>query len=111
VVNENRGDDNATATGMLCASIIEDGARAATALHVRLAGIDIITRDPTVPLADSGGVIIEVNTTPNYYYHYNKADGRFPVAIHVLENLLFDTPKPDRDSIKTEVAWASDDNP
>src|SRR4051794_7224170 len=88
VVNENRGDDNTTATRMLCPSIIEDGARAARALHVRLAGIDLITRDPSVPLADSGGVIIEVNTTPNYYYHYNKRDGQFPVAIRVLEKLL-----------------------
>jgi D-alanine-D-alanine ligase-like ATP-grasp enzyme len=111
VVNENRGDDNATATGMLCPSIVEDGARAAGALHVRLAGIDIITRDPTVPLAESGGVIIEVNTTPNYYFHYNKADGRFPVAVHVLESLLFDDSKPARECSKSEVAWASDDNP
>jgi D-alanine-D-alanine ligase-like ATP-grasp enzyme len=110
VVNENRGDDNTTATGMLCPSIVEAGARAAGALHVRLAGIDIITKDPAVPLAESGGVIIEVNTTPNYYYHYHKADGRFPVAVHVLENLLFDTPGPSTEPEKSEVAWASDDN-
>lgn len=93
VINENRGDDNTTATRMLCPSIVEDGARAARALHVRLAGIDIITRDPSVPLAESGGAIIEVNTTPNYYYHYNKADGRFPVAIHVLQKLLGGVPR------------------
>jgi cyanophycin synthetase len=88
VINENRGDDNATATGLLCPAIIDAGARAAAALHVRLAGIDIITRDPRIPLAESGGAILEVNTTPNYYYHYNKYDGCFPVAIHVLEKML-----------------------
>jgi cyanophycin synthetase len=88
VVNENLGADNTTATGRLCRSLIEDGARAARSLHVRLAGIDIITGDPEVPLAESGGAVIEVNTTPNFYYHYNKSDGRFPVAIHVLEALL-----------------------
>jgi cyanophycin synthetase len=88
VVNENLGTDNSTATRRLCRSVVDDGARAAAALHVRLAGIDIITPDPGVPLAESGGVIIEVNTTPNYYYHYNKQDGRFPVALHVLEHLL-----------------------
>jgi D-alanine-D-alanine ligase-like ATP-grasp enzyme len=88
VVNENRGDDNSTATHLLCPSIVAAGARAAEALRVRLAGVDLITRDPAVPLAESGGVIIEVNTTPNYYYHYHKRDGCFPVAIHVLEKLL-----------------------
>lgn len=100
VVNENRGDDNTTVTESLCPAIVEAGAQAAQALHVRLAGIDIITRDPSVPLADSGGVIIEVNTTPNYYYHYHKRDGCFPVAVHVLEHLLRSAPNP----IPTEVA-------
>ncbi|WP_406697223.1 hypothetical protein V5E97_00165 [Singulisphaera sp. Ch08] len=106
VVNENRGDDNSTATEQLCPSIIDAGARAAQALHVRLAGIDIITRDPTVPLADSGGVVIEVNTTPNYYYHYNKSDGCFPVANHVLKHLLLSSSKANPGAIKREIAWA-----
>ena len=88
VINENRGADNTSATHLLCDSIVEDGARAARALHVRLAGIDIITRDPGVPLAESGGVVLEVNATPNFYIHYHKQDGGFPVAVHVLERLL-----------------------
>ena len=88
VINENRGADNTSATHLLCDSVVEDGARAARALHVRLAGIDIITRDPGVPLAESGGVVLEVNTTPNFYFHYHKQDGGFPVAVHVLERLL-----------------------
>lgn len=88
VVNENRGDDNATATHRLCPSIIEDGARAVRATGVRLGGVDVITRDPGVPLAEAGGVIIEVNAPPNYYYHYHKRDGAFPVAVHVLKRLL-----------------------
>ena len=88
VVNENRGVDNTTVTESLCPSIVEAGARAALALHVRFAGIDVITRDHRVPLEESGGVIIEVNTTPNFYYHYHKSDGCFPVALEVLEKLL-----------------------
>jgi cyanophycin synthetase len=88
VVNENLGSDNTTATDRLCRSVVEDGARAAGALHVRLAGVDVITPDPGIPLSAAGGAIIEVNTTPNYYYHYHKKDGRFPVAVHVLERLL-----------------------
>ena len=88
VVNENSGADNTTATEMLCPSIIEDGQRAVRALGVRFAGIDIVTTDPSVPLAQSGGVILEVNGTPNLYYHYKKADGCFPVAVHLLRRLL-----------------------
>jgi cyanophycin synthetase len=88
VVNENRGADNATATGLLCDAVVADGARAARAVGLRLAGIDVITRDPSLPLAESGGVILEVNAPPNYYYHYHKSDGCFPLAVTVLERLL-----------------------
>ena len=88
VVNENQGADNATATTLLCDAIVADGARAARAVGVRLAGVDVITRDPGVPLAESGGVILEVNTPPNYYFHYHKSDGCFPLAVVVLERLL-----------------------
>jgi D-alanine-D-alanine ligase-like ATP-grasp enzyme len=90
VVNENCGSDNSTATSLLCRSVIEDGARAVRALRVRLAGVDIITPDPSVPLSEAGGVILEVNAPPNYYYHYNKQDGSFPVASHVLKKLLIE---------------------
>ena len=88
VVNENRGADNTTATDRLCPRIIDAGARAAAAVGVRLAGVDIITTDPSVPLEQSGGAILEVNTPPNYYYHYQKRDGVFPVALHVLKHLI-----------------------
>jgi cyanophycin synthetase len=88
VVNENCGSDNSTTTSLLCQSIIEDGARAVRALRVRLAGVDIITPDPAVPLSEAGGVVLEVNAPPNYYYHYNKSDGGFAVAGAVLKKLL-----------------------
>ena len=90
VVNENCGSDNSTATHLLCRSIVEDGARAVGALRVRLAGVDIITSDPSVPLSESGGVMLEVNAPPNYYFHYQKSDGSFPVAVHVLKRLLLE---------------------
>jgi D-alanine-D-alanine ligase-like ATP-grasp enzyme len=90
VVNENAGADNSSAMHLLCPSIVEDGARAVRALRVRLAGVDIITTDPSLPVADTGGVILEVNAPPNYYYHYQKQDGPFPVAHHVLKRLLVD---------------------
>jgi cyanophycin synthetase len=88
VVNENCGSDNASAAHLLCPSVVEDGARAVRALGVRLAGVDVITPDPAAPLAEAGGVVLEVNAPPNYYYHYRKAGGACPVAVHVLKRLF-----------------------
>lgn len=88
VVNENRGSDNISANHRLCPSIIEAGARAARVVGLRFAGVDIITRDPSVPLWESRGVILEVNSPPNYYFHYHKRDESFHVAVHVLRWLL-----------------------
>lgn len=88
VVNENRGWENESATGVLSKSIITEGARAASAVGANLAGVDIITCDPSIALSESGGAVIEVNTTPGYYYHYMKRDEPFPVAIHVLKEVL-----------------------
>ena len=87
VVNDNRGDDN-LAVDRLSADIVAVGARAAEAVGVRLAGVDVITPDPTMSLEEAGGVVIEVNTTPGYYYHYHKRDGRVPVATLILERLV-----------------------
>ena len=88
VINDNSQQDNFNAKHLLCKSIIEDGAAAAAAIGVRLAGIDVITPDPSVPLTESGGVILEVNTTPSYHHHYHKRDGSYPVAVHLLPFLL-----------------------
>jgi D-alanine-D-alanine ligase-like ATP-grasp enzyme len=88
VINDNSQQDNFAAGHLLCRSIIEDGAAAAATVGVRFAGIDIITPDPRVPLSESGGVILEVNTTPSYHHHYYKRDGSYPVAVHILPFLL-----------------------
>jgi cyanophycin synthetase len=88
VINDNSQQDNFKANHLLCKSIIEDGAAAAAVVGVRLAGIDVITPDPNVPLAESGGVILEVNTTPSYHHHYHKRDGSYAVAAHLLPFLL-----------------------
>ncbi|HEY5168419.1 MAG TPA: hypothetical protein VIK03_03350, partial [Thermoleophilia bacterium] len=69
VVNDNRRDENEAAGERLCPEVIAMGAVAAQAVGARLAGVDIMTADPGVPLDRSGGVVLEVNTTPGYYYH------------------------------------------
>jgi cyanophycin synthetase len=88
VVNENRGRENESATEALSKSIIIEGARAANVTGVKMAGVDIITCDPTVALSESGGAVIEVNAVPGYYYHYMKVGEPFPVAIYVLKEVL-----------------------
>jgi D-alanine-D-alanine ligase-like ATP-grasp enzyme len=88
VINDNSQHDNVGAKHLLCRSIVEDGAAAAAAVGVRLAGVDVITPDPALPLAEAGGAILEVNTTPSYHHHYYKRDGSYPVAIHLLPFLL-----------------------
>lgn len=88
VINENSAAENLMATNVLCKSIIEDGAAAAMAIGVKLAAVDIITPDPAVPLADSGGVILEVNTTPGYHCHYHRQGDACQVAVHVLSCIM-----------------------
>jgi cyanophycin synthetase len=90
VVNDNGATDNSTVMDLLDRTIIEAGQRAVQSLRVRFAGIDVITANPAVSLADSGGVILEVNSPPGLYYHYHKRDGAFPAAFYVLKRLLVD---------------------
>ncbi len=88
VVGENRRDDNRTASDKFCDSTVELGRRIVSAIGLRVAGIDIITKDPSVPLSDSGGVLLEVNAPPGFYYHYHKQDGRTPIANEILRRGL-----------------------
>jgi D-alanine-D-alanine ligase-like ATP-grasp enzyme len=72
VINDNCIRDNLPANNRLCSAILEAACKAAQLVGVRLAGIDIICGDPTVPLDVSGGAIIEINAAPGLYYHYNR---------------------------------------
>jgi cyanophycin synthetase len=87
VVNDNRWDENEAATDRVCPEIVQVGAAAAEAVGARLAGVDILTVDPGVPIERSDGVVLEVNTTPGYYYHYRRKGGAAPVATMILERL------------------------
>jgi cyanophycin synthetase len=88
VVNDNRREDNVSAAELVCPEVVQAGAEAAAAVGTRLAGVDVITPDPARPLAEAGGVVIEVNQSPGYYYHYYKREGRVPVATLILERLV-----------------------
>jgi cyanophycin synthetase len=93
-INENGTRDNVPAAGLLCESILADGARAAAAVGVRLAGIDVLTTDPSRPLDETGGVVLEVNTTPGHHYHYHRDGPAVDVARSILAVALRDTRTP-----------------
>lgn len=88
VSNENSSQENEAAATCLCSEIIETGRRAAASVGVRLAGIDVLTTDPRRPLEETGGVVLEVNTTPGFYYHYHRIGTPFAAAVPVLRRLL-----------------------
>jgi D-alanine-D-alanine ligase-like ATP-grasp enzyme len=77
-------------TGPLADSLLEQVQAAVSAVGLRLAGVDVITPDPTRPLHEVGGVVNEVNGRPGLHHHYLVADPEQAtrVAIPILERLL-----------------------
>jgi cyanophycin synthetase len=89
-VSQNGPDDNESLAAAVGDALVADAARAAAAVGVRLAGVDVITRDPGTALRRSGGAVLEVNATPGLHYHYDVRDQAqaVPVAELILERLL-----------------------
>jgi D-alanine-D-alanine ligase-like ATP-grasp enzyme len=88
--NESAASDCESVPSRVGKALEEEGRQAAAVLGIRLAGLDVITRDPNVGLAQSGGAIVDVNATPGLHYHYqtrNPAESR-PVAVAILRCLL-----------------------
>jgi cyanophycin synthetase len=90
VTNEGRIEDCRTARGVLCDAIVEEARRAVRAVGLRVAGVDLITADPSRPLRETGGVVAEVNSIPALHRHYQVADAEraMPVAEPILARLL-----------------------
>jgi cyanophycin synthetase len=80
---------NEDVTGLVCAALKKDAGSVAETLGSRFIGVDLITKDPTIPLEDSGGAIIEANTTPGLHHHYDSRREKFPEpALRVIQALL-----------------------
>jgi hypothetical protein len=92
VTSQNSAADNETYGGPVAPELVAEARRAAEVVGVRLAGIDVVTPDPSRPLREAGGVIIEVNGHPGLTHHYDVADSSraTPVAIPILRRLLED---------------------
>jgi cyanophycin synthetase len=87
--NEGSERDIQTVLGQIGPSLVRQGAQAAAIVGARLAGVDVITRDPTLPL-EGAGVIIEVNTTPGLKFHYMvwNHEERVEVAVPIMRYVL-----------------------
>ena len=70
--------------------LAREAGKVVCALGSELAGVDLITTDPSVSLHASKGAFIEINTTPGIHHHYvTQGDVvETPVAATVLEYLL-----------------------
>jgi cyanophycin synthetase len=102
-VSNQAGDaDNEAVRTLVVAPLVRQAAAAAAAVGARLAGIDVITNDPTVALEQVGGVINEVNTTPGLRYHYlvRNQEQLVPVAVPILRLVL--------DALERSLATASE---
>ena len=90
VTNDNRIEDTETVTEQLDAQLVDAARRAAAAVGLRLAGVDVIAPDVSQPLESTGGVVAEVNGTPGIHHHYHVADAATatPVAVPILETVL-----------------------
>jgi cyanophycin synthetase len=90
VSNSGSERESESLRGEIGKDLCAEAGRAAEVLGIRLAGVDVVTRDPAVSLHASGGCIAEVNTTPGLHWHYlvRNPEAGVRVAIPILEKLL-----------------------
>ena len=89
VTNQNRADENETVR-YASSDLVAEAAQAARVVGLRLAGVDVIAPTLDRSLAETGGVVLEVNCTPGLHHHYLVADreGATRVAVPILQALL-----------------------
>jgi cyanophycin synthetase len=80
---------NNIATDVICDALKKNAESVAEELGSRFIGVDVVTVDPGMPLEQSGGAIIEANTTPGLHHHYDVGRERYPrPALPVVRALL-----------------------
>jgi cyanophycin synthetase len=90
VTNFNRAQDNHSLGTAVSPRLCAEAAAAAAALGLRLAGVDVVAPTPHASLAESGGVIVDVNATPGLHHHALASDpaAATRVAVPILSALL-----------------------
>lgn len=67
--------------------------RAARAIGLDIAGIDVVTKDISMPMETHGGGIVEINASPGFRMHLQPSEGRArPVGDAVISMLFKDKP-------------------
>lgn len=56
-------------TDVISGDVIEKVTRLVQAVGSEFAGVDVLTNDPSITLEKSGGVFLEINTTPGIHHH------------------------------------------
>jgi cyanophycin synthetase len=90
VTNDRRIEDARTYRGEVHPDVLEQARAATAAVGLRLSGVDVIAPRIDRPLAETGGVVLEVNGTPGIHRHYQVSDGAGAtrVAISIAERLF-----------------------
>lgn len=78
---------NERVTTLVSPQLSRSIARVVERIGSRFAGVDLLTNDPSVPLTESGGVFLELNTTPSIHHHAIGTRSE-SVAVRVLQYLL-----------------------
>lgn len=93
VSNYNRAADNETVEPEELGPVQAEVTAAAAAVGLRLAGVDIVASSLARPLAETGGIILEVNGRPALHHHrlVNRPADAPMVAASILEVLLRDS--------------------
>ena len=90
------GGASVDCTDDICFENVEMAVRAARVTGLDVAGVDVICSHPGQPLADSGGVVLEVNASPGLRAHLAPTEGRpRDVAAPILD-MLFPPGRPSR---------------
>lgn len=76
-------------TSMVHPSVLDDAISCAHILRSSLVGIDVISKDISRNLRETGGVINEANTTPALHHHYDSSTEAYPgPAFTIMQDLL-----------------------
>lgn len=111
VVLRENGNLSTGGTAIDCTDIIhpdnaELAVRAAKAIGIDIAGIDVVTEDISKPIAETGGAVVEVNTAPGIRMHLYPSKGKPRNVAKDIVDLLF----PDEESYKFPIVSVTGTN-
>lgn len=87
--NMSTGASAKDVTAEVSAELARDAIRAAHAVGLDIAGVDVVTPRLDCSLAKAGGAVIEVNAAPGLRMHLNPAEGNSrPAADRIIEHLF-----------------------